>query len=157
MGQRRVHGELSPVLCRQCIKMADGVQLADEISDEYHSMLSAKKYRYIIFHIQDEKTIVIESTGGRDSTYDEYLEKLPDDACRYGLYDLGFQHSAQGGEDSLRKILFLMSWFQKIAKSGRKCFIAHHFDHSKKLFRESERVLRQQTRVKLPKKLLYKK
>merc|ERR1711872_760559 len=81
MGQRRVHGELSLVLWRQCIKMADGVQLADGISDEYYSMLSAKKYRYIIFHIQDEKTIVIESTGGRDSTYDEYLEKLPDDAC----------------------------------------------------------------------------
>merc|ERR1711915_689078 len=103
-------GQLSPVLCRQSIKMADGVKLADEISDEYCSMKTAKKYRYIIFHIQDEKTIVIESTGGRDSTYDEYLEKLPDDACKFGLYDLEFQHGAQGGEESLRQMLLLMSW-----------------------------------------------
>merc|ERR1711872_794523 len=90
-------------------------------------MLSAKKYRHIIFHIQDEKTIVIESTGGRDSTYDEYLEKLPDDACRYGLYDLEFQHSAQGGEDSLRKILFLMSWSPEDCKIREKMLYSSSF------------------------------
>merc|ERR1712212_775688 len=73
-----------------------GVQVADEVYEEYKFIKKGKKYRYIIFHIQDEKSIVIESSGGRESTYDEYLEKLTDDACKYGLYDFEFEHALEG-------------------------------------------------------------
>merc|ERR1711872_516631 len=68
------------------------------------------------------------STGGRESTYDEYLEKLPDDACKYGLYDFEFEHACEGAEDTMRSKLILMIWCPDTCKIKEKMLYSSSFD-----------------------------
>jgi len=64
-------------------------------------------YRYCVYRIEDKATIIEESHGERDATYDEMADSLPDDECRYALIDIEFT-TEDGRETS--KMLFI-SWF----------------------------------------------
>ena len=54
---------------------------------------------YIIYKIENKKTIVFESQGEKDKSYDEFVAALPSDQPRYALVDVdyttksGAQHS----------------------------------------------------------------
>ncbi|KAL3775007.1 hypothetical protein ACHAW5_003745 [Stephanodiscus triporus] len=51
------------------------------------------KLRYFIYEIKNRKTIEIEKTGDRDKTYDDFVQDLPENDCRYGLIDIEFETS----------------------------------------------------------------
>lgn len=111
---------------------ASGVQVADACTQAFLDIKKNKKYRYIIFHIKDEKVIDIEKYGDRDSSYDDYLkhlEELGPDQCRYGLYDFEYEHQCQGTSDRTPKQkLFLMSWCPDTAKIKKKMLYSSSFD-----------------------------
>uniref|UniRef100_V5HY37 Putative actin depolymerizing factor n=1 Tax=Ixodes ricinus TaxID=34613 RepID=V5HY37_IXORI len=56
--------------------MSSGVTVSNEAKTVYEEVKKDKKYRYIIYHIKDEKVIDVESTGPRNATYSEFLEEL---------------------------------------------------------------------------------
>lgn len=89
-------------------------------------------YRYIIFHIKDDKIIDVETTGDRDAAYDDYLNflvNLGPEQCRYGIYDFEYEHQCQGTTDSTKKQkLFLMSWCPDTAKIKKKMLYSSSFD-----------------------------
>ena len=62
--------------------------------------------RYMTFKIEGKKTIVIDKKGGKDKSYEDFVEELPEDDSRYGLVDLDFE-TADGRATS--KIVFI-SW-----------------------------------------------
>lgn len=65
------------------------------------------KLRYFIYQIsKDRKYIEVEKTGGPEKTYDDFVEALPENDCRYGLIDLEFS-TDDGRETS--KLVFI-SW-----------------------------------------------
>ena len=64
------------------------------------------KLRYFIYEIKDKKTVVIEKQGDRSKTYDDFVEDLPENDCRYGVIDIEFE-SNDGRPTS--KIIFI-SW-----------------------------------------------
>lgn len=64
------------------------------------------KLRYFIYKIENKKTIVIEKQGELSKTYDDFIEELPENDCRYGLIDIEFETS-DGRPTS--KIIFI-SW-----------------------------------------------
>lgn len=64
------------------------------------------KLRYFIYEIKDKKEIVIEKQGDRSKTFDDLVEELPENDCRYALIDLEFK-TADGRPTS--KIVFI-SW-----------------------------------------------
>lgn len=49
--------------------------------------------RYFIYNIVDKKSIHIEKTGDSSKTYEDFVDDLPDNDCRYGLIDLSFETS----------------------------------------------------------------
>ena len=49
------------------------------------------KLRYFIYKIEDKKRVVIEKQGERDKTYDDFVEDLPENDCRYGVIDIEFE------------------------------------------------------------------
>jgi len=89
-------------------------------------------YRYIIFHIKDDKVIDVETTGDREAQYDDYLNYLVNlgpEQCRYGIYDFEYEHQCQGTTDSTKKQkLFLMSWCPDTAKIKKKMLYSSSFD-----------------------------
>lgn len=45
------------------LHQASGVKVSDEIQQAYTDIKKSKKYRYIIFHIKDDKEICIETVS----------------------------------------------------------------------------------------------
>merc|ERR1712200_31329 len=102
-----------------------GVAVSDECKTYFEDIKKAKKYRYVVFYIKEEKSIVVESVGDRDSSYDDYLNDLQkggDGECRYGLYDFEYEHQCQGTTESSKKQkLFLMNCALTLPRLRRRC------------------------------------
>jgi cofilin len=50
-----------------------------------------EKLRYIVYKIENKKTIVIDTKGTRDKTYEDFCSEMPENDCRYGVIDLDFK------------------------------------------------------------------
>ena len=89
-----------------------------------------------MFYIKDEKSIAVETIGGRDASYDSFLTDLMkngESECRYGLYDMEYEHQCQGAtEVSKKQKLFLMAWCPDTAKIKKKMLYSSSFDALKK-------------------------
>lgn len=86
-----------------------GVEVSDEVATSFNKFKLGQepyKLRYFIYEIKDKKTIVIEKQGAREKTYDDFVEELPENDCRYGLIDIEFE-TDDGRPTS--KIVFI-SW-----------------------------------------------
>ncbi len=48
-------------------------------------------HRFYVYKISDDATqIVIDCYGEKSSTYDNFVEKLPPNECRYAIFDLDY-------------------------------------------------------------------
>lgn len=56
--------------------MSSGVAVSDECKNYFEEIKKAKKHRYVVFYIKEEKSIVVESVGGRDAKYEDFLNDL---------------------------------------------------------------------------------
>merc|ERR1719369_1158059 len=85
-----------------------GVQVADEVFEEYKLIKKGKKYRYIIYLIEGELggnlKLKIDTSGARDATFDDFknylVNEVGEEDCRFGLYDYEFEDPANGGKTS---------------------------------------------------------
>jgi cofilin len=88
------------LLSRHCIaklilinpeKMAaTGVSVADAVVMEFNEMkLGRVPARYIIYRI-DGPLIVTAVVGATTETFADFVAKLPEDDCRYAIYDMNF-------------------------------------------------------------------
>ena len=92
-----------------------GVQADDEVVTAFNAFKLQQepyKLRYMTYEIKDKKTIVIASQGGRDKSYDDLVEELPENEPRYALIDLEFE-TDDGRPTS--KLVFI-SWNPDTAK-----------------------------------------
>merc|ERR1711970_1606009 len=117
-------------------RMSSGVAVADDCKNTFEEIKKAKKHRYIVFYIKDEKSITVESVGARDAEYGLFLADLMkggEGECRYGLYDFEYEHQCQGAaETSKKQKLFLMSWCPDSARIKKKMLYSSSFDALKK-------------------------
>mmetsp|Transcript_28567 Transcript_28567/g.60042 ORF Transcript_28567/g.60042 Transcript_28567/m.60042 type:complete len:143 (+) Transcript_28567:86-514(+) len=89
--------------------MSTGVAVDDAVSSAFQKFKLGQdpyKLRYFIYKIENKKTIVIEKQGELSKTYDDFVEDLPENDCRYGLIDIEFE-TADGRPTS--KLVFI-SW-----------------------------------------------
>lgn len=111
--------------------MASGVTVSDEVLSKFQLIKKGKSMRYVIYHIKDEKIIDIEKVGDREASYDDYLNDLTSggqEECRYGLYDIEYEHTCQGTSDQKKQKLFLMCWCPDTAKIKKKMLYSSSFD-----------------------------
>jgi len=73
----------------------------------YQDLKLKKKYKYIIFSLNDEKTEVVPIKQESSSEYDDFLADLPEDKCRWAVFDLEFERE-EGGRRN--KIIFV-HWY----------------------------------------------
>lgn len=93
-------------------KQSSGVAVDDEITGTFQEFKLNKKVRYYIYKIENKNKIVIEKSGERSLTYDDFASSLPENEPRYGLIDLEFQ-TKDGRPTS--KLIFI-SWNPDTAK-----------------------------------------
>jgi len=85
--------------------MSSGVAVADDCKNYFEEIKKAKKYRYVVFFIKEEKSITVESVGDRDAKYEDFLSDLQkggDSECRYGLYDFEYEHQCRAQPSQAR-------------------------------------------------------
>jgi len=58
------------------IVKASGVAVAAECKESFEDVKKGKQHRYIIFYIEDEKMIKVESVGDRNADYDQVFKAL---------------------------------------------------------------------------------
>ena len=67
-------------------------------------MKLGKKYKFIIFKINEAKTDIVVDETSTSQDYDEFLSKLPENDCKYAIYD--FEYELGSGEGKRSKIIF---------------------------------------------------
>merc|ERR1711933_294594 len=63
-----------------------------------------KNLRFYTYKIENKKKIIIDQTGQRDQTYEDFCATLPDDEPRYGVIDL--EYTTDDGRPT-SKLLFV--------------------------------------------------
>jgi len=117
--------------------MSSGVTVSTEAKTCYEDVKKDKKYRYIIYHIKDERVIDVESTGERNATYQQFLEELQKfkGDCRYCVFDfpanIPVEGASERGTMSVDRLV-LMTWCPESAKVKQKMLYSSSYDALKK-------------------------
>lgn len=117
--------------------MSSGVTVSAEAKTVYEEVKKDKKYRYIIYHIKDEKVIDVESTGARNASYSDFLEELQKfkAECRYCVFDFPANIPVEGGGEKTNMSvdrLILMTWCPEGSKIKQKMLYSSSYDALKK-------------------------
>eukprot|EP01134_Creolimax_fragrantissima_P003337 CFRG3337T1 len=109
--------------------MASGVAVSDQVVQIYDSIKLGHKHKYFIMKISDDNSqIEVVKTAEPTATYDDFLEELPSDDCRYAVYDFDYT-SKDGGQRN--KLVFFV-WAPDTAKIKKKMLIASSKDSVRK-------------------------
>ncbi|KAK9474594.1 uncharacterized protein V1510DRAFT_411450 [Dipodascopsis tothii] len=81
-----------------------GVAVSNECQEAFHALKLGKSVKFIIFQLNDTKTEIVVSSKSSDASYDSFLAELPENDCRYAVYD--FEYELSGGEGKRSKICF---------------------------------------------------
>lgn len=72
--------------------------VADDSKSTFLELKRKKVHRYVIFKIDEKKKeVIVEKTGGPAESYDDFTAALPEDDCRYAVYDFDFVTSETVG------------------------------------------------------------
>jgi len=101
------------------------VTVADESLTAFNDLKLGRKYKFVIFTLNDEKTQIVVEQTSTEQEYDAFLEKLPENECRYAVYD--FEYDIGGGEGKRSKIVFF-TWSPDTAPVRAKMVYASSKD-----------------------------
>ncbi|SCU89362.1 LAMI_0D13300g1_1 [Lachancea mirantina] len=81
-----------------------GVAVADESLTAFNDLKLGKKYKFVLFGLNENKTSIVVKETSTEQDYDAFLEKLPENECLYAVYD--FEYEIGGNEGKRSKIVF---------------------------------------------------
>ncbi|KAH6797912.1 actin depolymerizing factor 6 [Perilla frutescens var. hirtella] len=100
---------------------ASGVGVADHSKNTFLELKRKKGYRYVIFKIDEKKNeVVVEKAGDPAENYDDFAESLPENDCRYAVYDFDFVTS----ENCQKSKIFFISWSPAVSRIRSKMLYA---------------------------------
>ncbi|KAF9452930.1 hypothetical protein P691DRAFT_133180 [Macrolepiota fuliginosa MF-IS2] len=104
--------------------MASGVAVNSICLDTFQQLKLKKDLKYIIFSLNSDNTEIIVLKSSSSNDYEEFLADLPEDQCRWAIYD--FEYEAEGG--GKRNKLVFISWSPDTAKIKQKMVFASSRD-----------------------------
>ncbi|KAK9040970.1 hypothetical protein V6N11_016103 [Hibiscus sabdariffa] len=98
-----------------------GMCAADHAKDTFMELKRKKIYRYLVFRIDEkEREVVVEKTGNPAETYDDFTASLPENDCRYGVYDFDFVTS----DNCQKSKIFFIAWSPSLSRIRAKMLYA---------------------------------
>lgn len=87
---------------------ASGMHVNDECKLKFLELKAKRNYRFIVFKI-DEKAqqVMIEMVGNPEKTYDDFTKCMPENECRYAVYDFDFTTP----ENCQKSKIFFIAWY----------------------------------------------
>ncbi|KAJ9547820.1 hypothetical protein OSB04_020363 [Centaurea solstitialis] len=81
--------------------------VTDHCKGTFMELQRKKAHRYVIFKIDEkENEVVVEKTGGPAESYQDLTSSLPENDCRYAVYDFEFVTS----ENCQKSKIFFIAW-----------------------------------------------
>ncbi|MQL98238.1 hypothetical protein Taro_030946 [Colocasia esculenta] len=100
---------------------SSGMGVADHCKSTFLELKRRKVHRYVIFKIDEKKKeVVVEKTGGPGESYDEFAAALPENDCRYAVYDFDFVTA----ENCQKSKIFFIAWSPSISRIRAKMLYA---------------------------------
>ncbi|CAJ1976429.1 unnamed protein product [Sphenostylis stenocarpa] len=86
---------------------SSGMGVSEHSVNTFQELQRKKVHRYVVFKIDEKKKeVVVEKTGGPAESYDDFTESLPENDCRYAVYDFDFVTS----ENCQKSKIFFVAW-----------------------------------------------
>lgn len=83
--------------------------IAEDCKEIFRELQRKKSHRYLIFKIDDkQKQVVVEKTGNVTESYDDFMASLPENDCRYAIYDFDFDFVTE--ENCQKSKIFFIAW-----------------------------------------------
>jgi len=99
---------------------ATGVSCADAVISQYNDLkLGRIKARFITYKI-DGGSIVTETVGAENASFDDFVQAIPADDCRYAVYDMSFTTS----DGRAASKLVMVAWSPDTSKIKSKMVYA---------------------------------
>ncbi|KAB2067676.1 hypothetical protein ERO13_A09G229900v2 [Gossypium hirsutum] len=100
---------------------SSGMGVADHSKSTYLELQRKKVFRYVVFKINEKKKeVVVEKTGGPSENYDDLTASLPENDCRYAVYDFDFVTS----ENCQKSKIFFITWSPSVSRIRAKMLYA---------------------------------
>ena len=101
--------------------MATGISASDEAVNLFNQDFKiGRKFRYLVFTIEDKKRIVCNKQSAKDATWDDFVGEIDENKCCWAVFDL--EYKTPDGRDT-DKILFI-SWVPDTAPVREKMMYA---------------------------------
>ncbi|KAH1081442.1 hypothetical protein J1N35_021203 [Gossypium stocksii] len=98
-----------------------GMCAAGHAKDTFLELKRKKIYRYLVFRIDEKKRkVVVEKTGDPAETYDDFTASLPENDCRYAVYDFDFVTS----DNCQKSKIFFIAWSPSSSRIRSKVLYA---------------------------------
>ncbi|KAL7160135.1 hypothetical protein ABFS83_01G073800 [Erythranthe nasuta] len=108
---------------------ASGMSVHDECKLRFMELKAKRNYRYIIFKIDESiQQVVVEKLGQKEETYDDFTACLPENECRYTVYDFNFTTE----ELCHKSKIFFIAWSPDTSKIRSKMVYASTKDRFKR-------------------------
>ncbi|KAG9442649.1 hypothetical protein H6P81_018503 [Aristolochia fimbriata] len=103
-------------------KMATtGMNVTDECRNSFMEMKWKKVHRYIVFKIDERsKAVMVDKVGGPAASYDDLAASLPDDDCRYAVFDFDFVTV----DNCQKSKIFFIAWAPSASRIRAKMLYA---------------------------------
>lgn len=106
---------------------ASGMAVSDECKLKFLELKTKRNYRFIVFKIENQD-VVVEKLGGPAETYEDFTASLPDNECRYAVYDFDFITD----ENCQKSKIFFIAWSPDTSKVRSKMVYASSKDRFKR-------------------------
>ncbi|KAG1368447.1 actin-depolymerizing factor [Cocos nucifera] len=108
-------------LLRSYSSASSGMGVADHCKDTFLELQRKKTHRYVIFKIDEKrKEVVVDKTGGAAESYDDFMASLPENDCRYAIYDFDFVTD----ENCQKSKIFFIAWSPSVSRIRAKMLYA---------------------------------
>ncbi|XP_051120700.1 actin-depolymerizing factor-like [Andrographis paniculata] len=98
-----------------------GMVIADHSKKAFLELKRKKAHRYVIFRIDENKNeVVVDKTGGSAESYTDFSESLPENDCRYAVYDFDFVTA----ENCQKSKIFFIAWAPATSRIRAKMLYA---------------------------------
>ena len=80
---------------------ASGVGVSDDCLSTYQNLKLRKRPKYITFKLDDSGKEIVVDKSSESSDYDDFIADLPEDQCRWAVYDFEFEKEGGGKRNKL--------------------------------------------------------
>ncbi|KAK4488266.1 hypothetical protein RD792_004018 [Penstemon davidsonii] len=101
----------------------------DECKLRFVELKAKRNFRYIIFKVEEKiQQVTIEKLGQPNESYDDFTASLPENECRYAVYDFDFITA----ENCQKSKIFFIAWSPDTSRIRSKMVYASTKDRFKR-------------------------